>query len=91
MKTGSGFTGKFFRNEIWLEHLIYMSYKWYFLIEVRFRNVPRLLNFSTFNALCFYSCIVSFLVLIFVLVFNLSSSASRKTQKLLSHQQLAAG
>ena len=37
--------------KIWLESLIYDSYKWYFLMGVRFRNVPKLLNLSSFNAI----------------------------------------
>lgn len=87
MKTGSGVIGKFFRNEIWLESLIYDSYKWYFLMEVRFRNVPKLLNFSSFNA--FVSVVVlSAFCFTFVDVFiYLSSSANPKTQKLLGHRQ----
>ena len=92
VKTGSGVIGKFFRYEIWLESLISDSYKWYFLMEVRFRNIPKLLNFSSLNALCFYSCLVSFLFLLLLFFFiSLSSSANPKTQKLLGHQQLAAG
>jgi hypothetical protein len=90
VKTGSGVIGKFFRNEIWLESLISDSYKWYFLMGVRFRNAPKLLNFSSLNALCFYSCLVSFLFLLFFFIY-LSSLANPKTQKLLGHQQLAAG
>lgn len=90
VKTGSGVIGKFFRNEIWLESLIYDSYKWYFLMEVRFRNASKLLNVSSLNALCFCSCLVSFLFLL-LLLFSFTSLANLKTQKLLGRQQLAAG
>ena len=92
VKTGSGVNGmKSLGMKIWLESLIYDSYKWYFLMGVRFRNVPKLLNLSSFNAIVSVVVLSAFCFTFVFFLFTLAPRQILRHRNFLATDKLAAG